>query len=99
MIPLLANVDVQMFGALDPEGSTYHKCRIVSNGNPANAVLYQRIDGRWQVVDQLAAAKITDTEAGYEFTGTSRQLVDEVGLPPDQAQARWVVTKRGCSTC
>lgn len=91
-----------MFGALDPDGEKYEKCRMTMLGTPANAVLYTRHkeERQWIVVDRLTGAKVIDNPDGtMTLSGISDELVHTVGMPPSDATVRWEVTPRGCADC
>ena len=101
MKPLI-QCDVAMFGAFDPDGEEYKKCRLSMLGTPTNAVLYSRgIEGeRWTPVDRLTNASITDNPDGtMTIVGISDELVNVVGVAPTEATVRWEVTPRGCHDC
>jgi hypothetical protein len=91
-----------MYGALDSEGETYHKCRLSILGKPAKVVLYSRLIGerRWKAIDHLSAAEVTEHPDGrLSIRGVSSELVNVVGLQPAEAWVRWEVTPTGCSNC
>jgi hypothetical protein len=102
MKPTIPLADVTMFGALDPEGEVYRKCRIGILGKPANAVLYSRLMGerRWKAVDKLSAASVIEHPDGtLTIEGVSSELVNVVGMRPDEAHVRWEVKPLRCSNC
>lgn len=93
---------VEMFEGLDPDGTTFQKCRVETNGTPANAVLYRydAASNRFIRVDRLTEATVTSLPDGkIEVRGLSDEMVMEIGLTGADAIARWVVTPRGCQTC
>lgn len=102
MRPVIPLADVTMYGALDPEGEVYPKCRITLNGSPADAVLYSKLMGaqRWKPVDRLTAATVTEHGDGtLTIVGTSQELIELVGVAPSNATVRWEVRPRGCQNC
>jgi hypothetical protein len=83
-----------MFGGLDPEGAEYKRARITLNGDPGDAVLYMfetEPEPKWKPVDRITGTKITETNKGMSITGTSRELIDTVGVDPADAQVRWEI--------
>lgn len=101
-VPVIRLADVTMYGALDPDGEVYTKCRLTILGKPANVVLYRRLAGTddWKVVDQLSQAHVTENANGsLTITGISHTLVAEVGVQPSDATVRWEVQPKGCPTC
>jgi hypothetical protein len=102
MKPLIPSADVTVYGALDPEGEVFRKCRLGILGKPANAVLYSRLIGerRWQQVDKLTGASVVEHPDGsITIEGTSQELVSVVKVPVDQARVRWEVVPVGCKNC
>lgn len=101
MIPIIPHATVTMFGALDPEGEIYEKCRLTFIGNPADVVLYHWVPvyERWQRVDRLTQAQVLSNGRQHTITGISDALVYEVGVDPSEAKVRWEITEKGCSSC
>ena len=91
---------VKMYGALDPDGTVMRRCRIDMNGTPVNAILYEYDGSRYVRIDRITGGVMTDLPDGsIELRGVSDELVGEVGVKPEDAVARWVVTPVGCATC
>lgn len=102
MRPLIPFAEVTMFGALDPDGEVYKKCRITLLGAPTDAVLYSADvgTGQWRIVDQISQGTLTEHPDGsFTLEGASQELVNIVGVPPEEATVRWEIRPIGCSNC
>jgi hypothetical protein len=94
--------DVTVFGGLDSEGEVYRKCRVTMNGRPADAVLYSRLltEQKFVPVDRLTGATVTEnTDGSVTIQGVSQELVEIVGVDPENAMTRWEIVPQGCTTC
>ena len=93
-------VIVKVFSGLEPEGEEYRGCRITFLGsNPVTARAWKMLEGRWVDVDTLVNATVIEQGKFLTITGTSKALVNEVGLTPSNAQVRWEVENLGCTNC
>lgn len=102
MMPLIPLADVTVFGALGPEGEEFKNVRVTMIGNPTSAVFFIRLIGenRWNQVDRLTDAKYTENADGtITLEGVSQELVDIVGVAPEDAIVRWEVRPQECLNC
>ena len=91
-----------MYGALDQDGETYANCRLGILGKPASVVLYVWLpdEKRWRSADTLLRATVVEHPDGsMTMEGESQELVNVVGLPPEDARVRWEVEVIGCPDC
>ena len=91
----LANVKV--YSGIEPDGDEYLRCRVTFLGD--KVALWKFWEGKFMQVDVLS--NVTMVEVGKQITlkGTSRALVTEVGLEPENAQVRWEIEEIGCPNC
>ena len=93
-------VNVKVFSGLEPEGDEYTRCRITFLGsNPVTVKMWRMWDGRWMEVDTLIDATVNEDQQEMSISGTSKALIDEVGLEVSNAQVRWEVETVGCANC
>lgn len=100
--PVIPYADVTVYGSLDTDGETYRRCRLTMLGRPADVSLYSRVigTGNWKIVDKLSGALVSDNPDGsMTIVGTSRTLVDEIGVSEADASVRWEVRRVGCPDC
>ncbi len=80
------------------EGEEHRKAQIHRSGD--DYVLYAPdAERRMRRVDRVTNAKLTDENGIVTIVGTSQELVDEVGVRPEESQVRWVMKVRGCQGC
>jgi len=101
------NAKVTLIGGLYPDNEVISDGRITTLGSSPNltAKLYQKDAEarRYRVVDVLTGCTVVESVvAGKErilFEGTSQQMIDEIGLRPEEAKVRWDATPFGCAAC
>jgi hypothetical protein len=101
MRPVIPLANVTVHGGLDPEGETYRKVRLTMIGNPACVVMYSNMlgDGKWEPVDRLTNATVAEGDNRWTISGISDEMVERIGLSPDNAVVRWDVEVIGCLDC
>lgn len=75
--------------------------KITTLGESPNATLkvYQWDGNRHVEFDHLVDASVQNKGGSLIVEGTSRKMIEEIGLTPDNARVTWEVEVTGCEGC
>lgn len=91
--------EVTVFNHLEADGTVIKPCRLTANGSTVVVRLWDDDAHRYRPFDTITDAVFTTRPGFTEIVGTSRTLVEEIGLSVADAQTKLQVKETRCSSC